>query len=349
MKAGILPTMKIRIVLVLQAFLSVFVILFIAKKFLNDSIVPQNVQETPIQPQRKSVTLQDEAFSYHLNYSSFLSEFPYLQSYKCSVLLTPQPQLKQNLSIPFLVLAVKTHPQSTTRRSALRQTWAKEMVIEGYRVRPIFLMALIDSIGPMNIVEEESKTYNDILLWDFMEGHHNLSLKERCFLEWLHFNMPQVDYIFKGDDDEFVNPAALVRYIKEHGTLHSLHGAVQRHAVVLRSSKYEVSKTLFPNYKYPYFLSGGGFLFPRASVPLLYEASLKIPVFPLDDVYLGFLALAANLTMHDDQRFYVWGLNFDACRYQQALVVHWVKMETLVEIWKKVQEAKCHPNGTIIT
>lgn len=69
---------------------------------------------------------------------------------------------------------------------------------EGYRVRPIFLMAQVDSVGYMSVVERESEEYKDVLQWDFMEDHHNLSLKERCFLEWLHFKMPHVAYVFKG-------------------------------------------------------------------------------------------------------------------------------------------------------
>lgn len=340
--------MKIRTVFLLQACLFTSIFLFIAKKILNPPTKDHGTQENPPQPRRHSVNLQDATYSYHLEFPWFLFEYPHLQNYSCSVLLSPQSEMTQDPPEPLLLLAVKSHPRSTSRRFALRQTWAREGVTEGYRVRPIFLMAQVDSVGYMNIVKKESEEYNDVLQWDFMEDHHNLSLKERCFLEWLHFKMPHVAYVFKGDDDEFVNPAALVRYIKEYGTAHSLHGAVQRHAVVLRHSKYRVSNFLFPNSKYPYFLSGGGFLLPGAAVPLLYQASQEIPVFPLDDVYLGFLILASNLTLRNEKRFYVWGLRFDACHFQQALVVHRIDTENLTKMWREVQEAKCEPTNVPI-
>ncbi|XP_068128118.1 beta-1,3-galactosyltransferase 5-like [Hyperolius riggenbachi] len=338
--------MKIRTVIFLQMILSTIVFLFIAQRILNHPVKePEpDLQKVPPPPQRQSVTLKDEAFTYHLNYSQHLAEFPFLQSYRCSHLLAPPTDPRQEEMTPLLLLAIKSHPRSTARRNALRQTWAREGMVEGYRIRPVFLMAQSDGIGYMDLVKMESEEYKDILQWDFYEDHHNLSLKERCFLEWLHMNTSNVDFIFKGDDDEFVNPAALVRYIKERGTPYVMHGAVQHHSVVMRSTKYQISTALFPYPKYPNFLSGGGYLFPGPSVRHLHRASQTLPVFPLDDVYFGFLVLAANLSLRDEKRFYVWGLDFNACLYQQALVVHRVELEKLLKVWATVLTTVCKDN-----
>ncbi|XP_073418618.1 beta-1,3-galactosyltransferase 5-like [Dendrobates tinctorius] len=295
---------------------------------------------------RQSVTLDDGVHIYHLNFSRFQEEFPYLQSYRCSLLYTPEPE-DWGLS-PMLLLAIKSHPRSNSNRAAVRETWAKRVELMGYRLRPVFLMGLSDREQHMEILKLEEEEYRDILLWDFTEGHHNLSLKERCFLEWLHDNPQQADFIFKGDDDLFVNPSSLVRYINENvSSPFQLHGALQRHSVVLRYSKYKISYTLFPNVKYPYFLSGGGFLFQASLVRSLYQTSLWLPVFPLDDIYLGFLCLAANLTLHHNNLFYVFGLKFDPCDFQRALLVHGVESEYLLQIWSQVQEAHCLTGSNI--
>ncbi|XP_068129976.1 beta-1,3-galactosyltransferase 5-like [Hyperolius riggenbachi] len=347
-----------RIRLMLLAHLSLYITIFICivYRILNrpniglevrkipPALQPQKVkevQEIPPRIERQSVTLEDKNSTYHLNYSQYLLEFPYLQSYRCSLLLVPPTDQIQEITEPLLLLAIKSHPQATERRNALRQTWFREVVVEGYRVKPIFLLAQSDHIQDMNLAQRESMEYEDIIQWDFNEGHHNLSLKERCFLEWLNFNLPHVDFIFKGDDDEFVNPPVLVEYIGEYGTPHTLHGSVQHKARVFRGGKYQVSETLLSNSNYPDFLSGGGFIFPGPSVGLLYQASQELPVFPLDDVYFGFLALAANLTYRNDERFYVFGHDFNACTFQRALVVHGVKMEKLINLWPVVQGAKC--------
>ncbi|XP_053321045.1 beta-1,3-galactosyltransferase 5-like [Spea bombifrons] len=304
---------------------------------------PNNIKnQVSFKASRQSANLTDGVYTYHLDLSQFQSEFPHLQSYECSLNLTPRGQLEDKSGQPLLILAIKSHPASGDRREALRRTWAREGVVGGYRVRPIFLMGQGGTLGHMELVKVESREFGDILQWDFNEGHHNLSLKERCFLEWLHHHVPWVAFIFKGDDDEYVNPAAVVQYITEHGSSPlTLHGNLWRHPSVMRSTKYRISKTLYPFHRYPSFLSGGGFLFPGASVKILYEASKTIPVFPLDDVYFGFLALAGNLTYRHDARFHVYGLRYDACKYRQALVVHGIGPERLVTVWNGVQEARC--------
>ncbi|KAM5171489.1 beta-1,3-galactosyltransferase 5-like [Mantella aurantiaca] len=296
---------------------------------------------------RQSVTLNDGPYKYHLNLTSFEAEFPYLQSYNCTLIQEPHPEEHGATNQRLLILAVKSHPARSTGRVTLRQMWARERNINGYRLRPLFLLGKTDVKGHMEIVKVESQAYSDILQWDMAEGHHNLSLKERCFLEWLYLKSPNVDFIFKGDDDEFVNLDAVTRYITEHGTPNTIHGFHQYRPSVLRSTKYGITKTLYPQDYYPGFVSGGGFLYPGASVKSLYAASQLLPVFPLDDVYFGFLALAAKLTYRHDKHFYVYGLAFDVCKYKQALVVHNVNMKDMVRLWQEVQDGKCWKNQSV--
>ncbi|XP_072006626.1 UDP-GlcNAc:betaGal beta-1,3-N-acetylglucosaminyltransferase 9-like [Engystomops pustulosus] len=333
--------MRTRMVILFQVLLSFSVLLLLAKISLKLSDRRPVIQTERPKPARKSVTLHHKAFTYHLNISQFQREFPHLQSYECSLLHTPHQEIGR--TSPLLIMAIKSHPASVSRRSALRTTWAKNGQVLGFRVWPLFLMAVSDDAKHMEIVKMEKNEYGDIILWDFTEGHHNLSLKERCFLEWLYDNPTQVAFIFKGDDDVFVNPSSLVHFIKERASSPTtLYGALHTHSNVFRSTKYKVSESLFPYPVYPYFLSGGGFLFPGASVKLLYRASLELPVFPLDDVYFGFLSLASNLTLLHDSRFHVFGLGYNPCDYQRAFVVHGIGPDDLLKIWREVQEAQCN-------
>ncbi|KAM4036921.1 beta-1,3-galactosyltransferase 5-like isoform 1-T1 [Anomaloglossus baeobatrachus] len=290
---------------------------------------------------RQSETLSDGIYEYHLNLSSFRSEFPYLQTYQCSVILGPAVGPYDTSDLPLLIMAIKSHPEAGIRRNALRQTWAKEQELEGHKVRRLFLLGRTESSGPMEIVKLESAMYGDVLQWDMMEGHHNLSLKERCFLEWVHHNITEVDYIFKGDDDVFVNVHLVLDLIKDFGSPDLVHGYHQHRPSVLRYTKYRITESLYPSKKYPGFVSGGGFIFSGASVSSLYEASCKMPVFPLDDVYFGFLALAANLTYRHDPRFHVLGLRYDVCQYKKALMVHGIIPDRLLQIWGEVNKASC--------
>ncbi|PIO12962.1 hypothetical protein AB205_0021730 [Aquarana catesbeiana] len=315
---------------------------------MNTRDIPQRIRlaptpaRTPLPIMRQSVTVSSGTYTYHLNLTRFEAEFPYLQSYNCTLIQEPNQEEQGATKQKLLILAVKSQPSTGTRRSELRKTWAKEREINGYRVKPLFLLGKTNVKGHMEMAKRESQEYGDILQWDMTEGHHNLSLKERCFLEWLYLKSPPVDHIFKVDEDEFVNPDVIVQYITEYGSPNTIHGFYYHRPPVLRETKYSITKTLYPQEYYPAFVSGGGFLFPGASVNGLYMGSLLLPVFPLDDVYFGFLSVAANLTFRHDRRFYVRGLKYNVCRYKEALVVHGINAENMTRIWREVQTTNCH-------
>ncbi|XP_069498961.1 beta-1,3-galactosyltransferase 5-like isoform X2 [Ambystoma mexicanum] len=315
----------------------------------SSHIIRQKPQVTPrpVVPKKHSVILTSDNNTYHLNLAQHEVEFPFLQSYICTLLENSLGHCRSPGDAPLLLLAMKSHPASGNRRAALRQTWAAEGEISGYQIKRLFLLATVPSLGQMNLLEEEIKEFQDILQWNFTESHHNLSLKERCFLDWLHNNCKEAEFIFKGDDDMLMNPTSLIQYLGTIGNIsRTLHGNLMHRAVVFRGGKYAVTHTLFPYLHYPTFLSGGGFIIPRNVIPGLFRASLELPVFPLDDVYLGFLGVAANVTMVHNPRFYLFGLEYNICQYKQALVVHQFTSESLVKIWQELQEIQQTQGGS---
>ncbi|XP_069806118.1 beta-1,3-galactosyltransferase 5-like [Dendropsophus ebraccatus] len=338
--------MKLKIFFLTSSLLSATIFLTWRWIGASDVVVSRVPLRTPkvtnmIPVLRRSLTLNDGKYHYHLNLSSFESEFPHLQRYQCSVTLSPPVAPYDDSDLPLIIMAVKSHPRAGTRRSAIRQTWSKEQELKGYKIRRVFLVGRTEVSGHMEIVKVESAVYGDILQWDMTESHYNLSLKERCFLEWLNHNVPEADYIFKGDDDVFVNTEVVLDLIKDFGSPAVIHGFHQHRPGVMRYTKYSISHTLYPLARYPGFVSGGGFIFPGPAVPSLYEASRMMPVFPLDDVYFGFLALAANLTYRHDRRFRVQGMKYDVCSYKKTLLVHGISPERLLIIWRDVNESDC--------
>ncbi|XP_062993305.1 N-acetyllactosaminide beta-1,3-N-acetylglucosaminyltransferase 3-like [Elgaria multicarinata webbii] len=281
-------------------------------------------------------TLTDGTFTFRLDRSAYDAAFPHLQRYTCREEIAPEGLCQGPAGAPLLLLAVKSHPASGGRRAALRRTWARPREMGGFRLRPVFLMATASDHRHARLVQLESDTFGDVLMWDFVESHHNLSLKERCFLQWLHRHCPQAAYVFKGDDDLFVNLKALTVYLSQTPNASCfIHGNIQNHSTVMRRGKYAVPQTLYSMGHYPNFASGGGFIMPGASVAALYAASLRLPVFPLDDVYLGFLTLAAGLPHQHDSRFRVWGIPEDKLQvYRGSLTVHGVSMERMEQVWQ---------------
>ncbi|XP_034990145.1 N-acetyllactosaminide beta-1,3-N-acetylglucosaminyltransferase 4-like [Zootoca vivipara] len=284
-------------------------------------------------------TLSDGTFTYHLNLDIYNDLFPELQRYQCRELTCEQGWCREASAAPLLLLAIKSHPGSSTRRAALRRTWARPREVGGFRLRHVFLMAMSPSQKQMNLAMEENDEFGDILMWDFTESHHNLSLKERCFLQWVHTSCPGVAYIFKGDDDLFVNLPALAEYLAQTpNASRFIHGNIQLHSAVMRVGKYGVSTALYPQRYYPNFASGGGFVVPGPLIPALHQASLELPVFPLDDVYMAFLTLAAGIPHRHDKRFKVWGIpKDDIALYREALTVHGISTERMEEVWQELR------------
>nr|XP_056719579.1 N-acetyllactosaminide beta-1,3-N-acetylglucosaminyltransferase 3-like [Euleptes europaea] len=290
---------------------------------------------TTLLPHRQSVNLSDGTITFHLNLSCHEAEFPHLQHPSCHPVIAEAGLCQRAQGAPLFLVGVKSHPASSSRRAALRRTWARPGEVGGYWLQPLFLVAMASNIRYLNLVQEESSSFGDVVLWDFAESHHNLSLKEHCFLQWLHSHCQQVTFVFKGDDDLFMNPRALVGYLQQRpDAARFIHGNIQCHSPVMRFGKYDISTTLYPQNRYPCFASGGGFIVPGSMIPALYQTSLRLPVFPLDDVYFGFLVLAARLSFNHDQRFRVWGVSRDTLEvYRESFVIHRVSLERMEEVW----------------
>ncbi|KAM5171485.1 beta-1,3-galactosyltransferase 5-like [Mantella aurantiaca] len=305
--------------------------------------IPANLSSPP--SLRRSATLYDANFSFYLNLTEYSRLYPTLQNYKCRAVIGLFEYC--HTQEPLILLAVKSHPTGRERRDSLRRTWAKERNLGGYHLKRIFLVASSGFRRQMERLIQEASTHRDILLWDFTESHHNLALKERCFLEWLCYRCTEATYIFKGDDDEFVNPHALVSYISSSPREYRLHihGQLQIHAPPERWGKYAVPFSVYPHGYYPPFVSGGGFLLPSELVPSLYWAASTIPIFPLDDVFFGFLALAARVSFHHEPRFRSFGLKSDDnCRYADVLVAHGLTPRRILEVWNELPKLKpCPP------
>ncbi|XP_066450025.1 beta-1,3-galactosyltransferase 5-like [Eleutherodactylus coqui] len=306
---------------------------------------PANLSAPP--SLRRSATLYDTSFSFFLDLAEYNRSYPALQNYRCRAVIGLLGYCRTQE--PLILMAVKSHAKATGRRDALRRTWAKERRIHGYIFKPVFLMANSGKKVQMERLIEEASIFGDILLWDFLESHHNLSLKEKCFLEWLYYRCSEATYIFKGDDDEFVNPHALATYISSSNPAHQLmiHGHLQVHSPPERWGKYGVPLAVYPHPYYPPFVSGGGFLLPAELVASLHWASSIIPIFPLDDVFIGFLALATKIKFHHDPRFFSFGLQEDdICHYVDVLVVHGLTPERILEVWEVLPDLKpCAPEG----
>lgn len=251
---------------------------------------------------------------------------------------------------PFLLLAVKSLAPHFDRRQAIRESWGKTGMVAGRKVVTVFLLGNATSTDHFpdlsEMVRHETMLHGDILQWDFRDTFFNLTVKEVLFLEWLHTSCPDVRYIFKGDDDVFVNTYRIVSYLASLSQSKSRDlfvGDVITGAGPHRNKKlkYYIPESVFQG-SYPPYAGGGGYLYSREVAHRLYNASQLVMLYPIDDVYTGMCLQKIGLVPEKHKEFRTFNIEEkyrgNACVYQSLMLVHSRTPQEVIQIWSWLQD-----------
>ncbi|XP_022080611.1 uncharacterized protein LOC110973807 [Acanthaster planci] len=244
----------------------------------------------------------------------------------------------------FLLVLISSLPRHFALRRAIRETWGGEREILGQNLRLLFLMGHtqtdIDLIQKQ--VKQEDDEFGDIIQADFTESFHNLTLKVVLGLKWVTQNCRHASYMYKGDDDMFVNFKNIISYLRENRikgsamTRFFLGSVLYRSVRVTRtSSKYYVPDRLYSGRYFPPYCSGGGYVISTDVIPEMYQQSLETAFIPIDDAYQGILASKIGMTPTAHKGFKNWGAKTDGCSLRDIMVVHGFKdPDALHTVWK---------------
>jgi len=232
---------------------------------------------------------------------------------------------------------------------------SSEEVLGGY-VRRVFLLGKEDdqlSMDMSDLLKTESKHYGDILQWDFKDTFFNLTLKDVLFWSWFSRHCHRIHFVFKGDDDVFVNTPKLITYLqsqlKKSQALNTLEdfmvgeviGSAKPNRV--KSSKYFIPDTFYKGF-YPLYPGGGGLVYSGLLAKRLYKISKTVHLYPIDDVYVGMCMIRLNALPVHNPAF----LTFDfpknegeeLCSYHTILMVHKRTPEQIVSLWADMQKTQ---------
>ncbi|KAL6481828.1 hypothetical protein MHYP_G00099080 [Metynnis hypsauchen] len=246
---------------------------------------------------------------------------------------------------PFLLLAIKSLAPHFDRRQAIRQSWGRAGILDNRRVVTVFLLGSTEAVDHFpdlsGMVRHEAALHGDLLQWDYRDTFFNLTLKEVLFLEWLGNRCPLAHYIFKGDDDVFVNTRHILRYLGGLSVTAARDlfvGDVITNAGPHRDKKlkYYIPESVFVG-PYPPYAGGGGYLYSGNVALRLKNVSQHISLFPIDDVYTGMCLQRLGLVPEKHKGFRTFNIEEkyreNACAYQSLMLVHPRSPQEMIKIW----------------
>ncbi|XP_008583813.1 PREDICTED: UDP-GlcNAc:betaGal beta-1,3-N-acetylglucosaminyltransferase 7, partial [Galeopterus variegatus] len=251
----------------------------------------------------------------------------------------------------YLLVVIKSVITQHDRREAIRRTWGHQQESAGRgrgAVRTLFLLGTAskqeERTHYQQLLAYEDRLYGDILQWDFLDTFFNLTLKEIHFLKWFDIYCPNVPFIFKGDDDVFVNPTNMLEFLADRQPQEYLFvGDVLQSARPIRKkeNKYYIPGVLYSKASYPPYAGGGGFLMTGSLARRLHHACDTVELFPIDDVFLGMCLEVLGVQPMGHEGFKTFGisrnhnsrLNKEPCFFRSVIVVHKFMPAELLAMW----------------
>ena len=201
----------------------------------------------------------------------------------------------------FLLIFVSSNPTNTRFRQASRNSWARscQVVTRNKRELGVKVLFLFGNATKQSINKQlmnESKQYNDVLQFDFIESYRNLTLKTLNALQWAVEKCPQVRYVMKVDDDIVVNVKRVLHLLEGSTPQRSITGACNSGAIVSRlPNKYYVPYREYAPKKYPTYTAGHGYVISADVIRDLLDSTKRIPLVSMEDAYItGILRTATN-------------------------------------------------------
>lgn len=259
-----------------------------------------------------------------------------------------------------LLLFIKTSPENTERRNAIRSTWGNETYIQtvlGVTVKVVFALGAPrtsrdeptwsrkSASGVQQQLVREDRAHGDLVQQNFLDSFHNLTLKLIMQFRWMHSRCPHARFLMTADDDIFVHMPNLVSHLQEvsgSGATDFWIGRVHRGAPPIRSkdSKYFVSFEMYPWLSYPDYTAGAGYVVSSDVAHKVYHATLTLNAsIYIDDVFMGICGNAVGVSPQEHVYFSGEGkAPYHPCIYDQMMTSHG-HVEDIHDLWR----AATHP------
>lgn len=237
------------------------------------------------------------------------------------------------------VLVIFSRIDNVKARIALRKTWLKYVKSSSAFFRYTFVIGLSENTEKNKMILDESSLYHDIFQGDFLDNYHGLTNKTLFAFQAISQYCPKADFLVKTDDDVFINVINLQKRLSANTA--SLESTVvgactkDRRPVRTSSSKYFVSREVYPFSLYPKYCSGTCYITSVSLVQKIRKISVNVPFYHLEDVYVGMCLQLLGATVKNDCGFNINVSGFQLKDFYNTNFVsgHSLSPEQLAKVW----------------
>lgn len=152
-----------------------------------------------------------------------------------------------------------------------------------------------------NAIEDESRTFGDILQGSFIEDYRNLTFKHLMGLQWASSNCSEAVYILKVDDDTVFNLERTYKLLKSMNLKGDFFmGYMLNNTKPIRQhqNKWYVTWEEYPRNDYPPYLSGWYYITTPEAARRVTNEAIYHPYFWIDDLLItGLLTEALDIKL----------------------------------------------------
>ncbi|KAK0066807.1 beta-1 3-galactosyltransferase 1, partial [Biomphalaria pfeifferi] len=263
---------------------------------------------------------------------------------------------KVNCSDSKLIICVEISRGNNKTRQTIRQTWGSYANVSSNNTTLIFFLgsehpSTNGSQSVQYFIDKEAELYGDILQEDYVDHYNNLSLKSVSILKWVSLQCPESQFLLKVDDDMYVNVPVLVQTLddisKSKGKEYPfIVGDEVQISAPARSprSKFYTPVSVYKGNLYPRYASGVSYAMTTSAAKLLYNASLQVPVFWLEDVYVtGILAEKVKVEVIHNPLINIGKHEVSGCHFRNKISGHHYSASDMERIHRELynETTKC--------
>ncbi|CAG5127333.1 unnamed protein product, partial [Candidula unifasciata] len=195
-------------------------------------------------------------------------------------------------------------------------------------------------------LQEEASTFGDIVQENYLDSYRNLTLKSVSILRWVNLFCPNTKYILKVDDDVYMNIPFLMSSLDEFIVASSppsafIIGCSRPIPFPERdpTSKWYTPFSVYGELLFPRYVHGLAYVMTSEAGTLIYEASLRVTRFWLEDIYItGMCAREAHVPVYHSKYFHLVKLVASGCSFRNMVCSHSYSQEEIVKIHTELND-----------